>query len=195
MADEQREKGFTVNDRRWWLDEEKLEQAAETEPQVKPHYVEEMERRLEEKEKLLREYIEAHKASRADLEGARRRVEAELERRVEMERARVAASLLQILDGLERLEKNVRPEAAAESVAAGVELLGRQVQRELEKLELEKIPAAGQPFDPKLMEAVATEPVEAERENTVLEVLQTGYTLRGNLVRPAGVKVGVLRRS
>lgn len=195
MAEGQRQKGFTVNDRRWWLDEEKLEQAAEREPQVKPHYVEEMERRLEEKEKLLREYIEAHRASRADMEGARRRVEAELERRADIERVRLATSLLEILDGIERLEKNVRQQATVESLAAGVELLRRVVQRELEKLELEKIPTEGRTFDPKLMEAMATEAVEAERENKVIEVLQTGYTLKGNLVRPAGVKVGVLRKS
>lgn len=195
MTQEQRQKGYTVTDRRWWLDEEKLEQAAEREPQVKPHYVEEMERRLEEKERLLREYIEAHKASRADLEGARRRVEAELERRADLERTRLAASLLEILDGIEHLEKNVRPEATAENLAAGVKLLGRLVRRELEKLELEKIPAQGRPFDPKLMAAMATEAVDAERENEVIEVLQTGYTLKGNLVRPAGVKVGVPRQS
>ena len=194
MADERKEKGFSVNDRRWWLDEKKLEQLAVVQPETRPHYVQEIEERLQEKEKLLREYIDAHKASKADMDGVRRRLEGELERRLDAERVKVAGVLLELLDGLERLEKNVRPGVSMEDLAAGIELLGRAVQRQLDRLGLEKIPAEGGAFDPKLMEAMATEPVEAERENQVLEVLRSGYRLKGQLVRPAGVKVGVRRQ-
>lgn len=195
MDGERKDKGFSVNDQRWWLDEKKLEQLAEKQPDTRPHYVQEMEQRLQEKDKLLREYIDAHKASLADLDGVRRRIEADLERRLDVERAKLAEVLLELLDGFERLEKNVRSGASLEDLAAGVELLGRAVRRQLEKLGLEKVEAEGVAFDPKLMEAMATEAVGAERENQVLEVLRSGYLLKGRLVRPAGVKVGVRRQN
>jgi len=125
------------------------------------------------------------------MDGARRRLEAELEKRVDVEKTKVASVLLELLDGLERLEKSITPSAAIENLVEGMKLLQRQVQRELDKMGLTRIEAAGRRFDPQEMEALLTEPVEAERDGLVIDELRSGYKLKGMLVRPAGVKVGV----
>jgi molecular chaperone GrpE len=191
QTNDQKSKGYTVNDQRWWLREEALEKVSSTTSRLVPHYVEELEQRLENKEKLLQQYITAHKESKADMDGARRRLEAELEKRVDVEKTKVASVLLELLDGLERLEKSITPSAAIENLVEGMKLLQRQVQRELDKMGLTRIEAAGRRFDPQEMEALLTEPVEAERDGLVIDELRSGYKLKGMLVRPAGVKVGV----
>lgn len=190
-ADGQKSKGYTVNDQRWWLKEEALEKVSSPSSRQVPHYVEELEQKLRNNEKLLQQYINAHKESKADMEGARRRLEQELEKRVDVERVKVAGVLLELLDGLERLEKHITPGVSVDDLAAGVTMVKRQVQRELDRMALVRIDAAGRRFDPQEMEALLTEPVEAEREGIVLAELRGGYKLKELLVRPAGVKVGV----
>jgi len=61
----------------------------------------------------------------------------------------------------------------------------------LQSIGVDAIPAAGQPFDPNVAQAVGMVPVsDAARDGIVVEELQTGYTMRGQLLRPAQVRVG-----
>ncbi|RLB58171.1 MAG: nucleotide exchange factor GrpE [Deltaproteobacteria bacterium] len=184
--------GFVVRDQRWWLRDDVDLDAIAGEPRPdKPHYVEELEQRLEDKDRQLREYIQAHKASLADMEGTRKRLEGEIERRLEVQRARLAEPFVEVLDNLERLHQACRSDAPAAELAQGIELVLRQLDDSLKKIGLERIPTSGQRFDPNTMEALMTEQVEKEREGMVVDELRPGYTLAGQLVRPAGVRVGV----
>jgi molecular chaperone GrpE len=54
---------------------------------------------------------------------------------------------------------------------------------------LERIDAAGKPFDPQLHEALLQGDGPEDGEPFVADVLRTGYTLKGRIIRPAGVKV------
>ena len=61
----------------------------------------------------------------------------------------------------------------------------------LQSVGVEAIPALGQPFDPNLAQAVGMVQVgDASQDGIVIEELQTGYTMRGQLLRPAQVRVG-----
>jgi molecular chaperone GrpE len=55
---------------------------------------------------------------------------------------------------------------------------------------LGRIEAEDRPFDPERHEALLQTEGEAEGETYVVDVLRAGYTLKGRVIRPAGVKVG-----
>jgi len=70
----------------------------------------------------------------------------------------------------------------------GVQLIERKLVSLLEREGVTPIDALGQPFDPALHEAVASDPGSGGQ--TVVEVYQSGYRQRNNLLRPAMVRVG-----
>jgi molecular chaperone GrpE len=185
-------KGFTVNDRRFWLDEDADLDAipASSEP-GKPTYVEELEARLAEKEKTLRDYIQAHKSSMADMDETRARLERDLDKRLDVERARLVEPFVEVLDNLVRLR------AAAQKmpeIAQGMDLVVKQLSDELKKIGLEPIETRGCRFDPQVMEALMTAEVSPEQDGMVIDEVRPGYRLKDQVVRPAGVRVGVARK-
>ena len=66
-----------------------------------------------------------------------------------------------------------------------MDLTIRQLQEALHGLGLEEIEAQGKPFDPEIHHAVMREDAEGVEPDTVTEVLQTGYSLHGRVLRPA----------
>ena len=187
-----KKKGFTVNDRRFWLNEDAdLEDLPDRPESSKPTYVEELEGRLAEKEKTLREFIQAHKSSVADMDETRARLERELDRRLDVERAKLVGPFMEALDNLMRLR------AAAGSnpeIAQGMDLVVKQLSDELSKIGLEPIITQGCRFDPQVMEALMTAEVPEDQDGMVIEEVRPGYMLKDQVVRPAGVRVGVARK-
>ena len=185
-------KGFTVNDRRWWLKEDAESGDIPDQPEIsKPTYVEELEAQLAEKDKTLREYIQAHKSSVTGMDETRARLERDLDRRLDVERARLAGPFVEVLDNLMRLH------AAAEGnpeIAQGVEMVVKQLSDELSKIGLQPIATRGCRFDPKVMEALMTAEVSEDQDGMVLGEVRPGYMLKEQVVRPAGVQVGVARK-
>jgi molecular chaperone GrpE len=187
-------KGFTVNDARWWLrDDVPDEEISKKVDSRRPTFVEELESRLAEKDKLLQEYIQAHKSSIADMGETRERLERDAERRLEIEKARLAEPFLEVVDNLQRLLAACGQGVAMQELSEGVNLLLRQVAEQLGKIGLEPIATYGQRFDPKVMEALMTEKVDEDQDGMVLEEVRPGYKLGDHVVRPAGVRVGVSR--
>ncbi len=183
--------GFTINDRRLWLQENFDPTKVPDQPSSsKPTFVEDLEKRLEENEKLLREYIQAHKSSVADLDNARARIERELSVRLEIERARLAGPFIEVLDNLTRLRDHCCEESPS-PLFEGLELIWKQLDEQLNKLGIQPIPTNGERFQPKTMEAMATTPVDEAQEGMVLEEYRRGYTIAERVIRPAGVRVGV----
>ena len=72
----------------------------------------------------------------------------------------------------------------------GIDLVERKFVRTLDETGAEMIDPANQPFDPERMEAMMRVPVESYQQvDTVAQVFQKGYSLKGILVRPARVSV------
>jgi molecular chaperone GrpE len=94
-------------------------------------------------------------------------------------------SLLPVLDSFELALGAL--DAADEQVRKGVELVYAELLGALEKAGLERIDAAGKPFDPNEHEAVLHE--EGDGEPVVTDIMRTGYRLKGRVLRPAMVKV------
>jgi molecular chaperone GrpE len=94
-----------------------------------------------------------------------------------------------VLDSFELALKNVEAAESGdvESVRKGVELVYAELLGVLEKAGVSRVEAEGKPFDPNVHEAVMQE--DGDGEPVVSDVLRTGYTLNGRVLRPAMVKV------
>jgi len=90
---------------------------------------------------------------------------------------------------VQEAQKRVREEAAGDENFRGIELINRQFHDALAKLGVRPIPAAGEPFDPHLHQAVEVVDTSEAADDTVLEELQRGYRLKDRLLRPAMVRV------
>lgn len=101
-------------------------------------------------------------------------------------KADTAGAFLPVYDNLERALKQ---DTADEAYKKGVEMTMTQLKDVLSKLGVTEIDAAGQPFDPKLHNAVMHVEDENLGENTVAEVFQAGFQLGEKVIRFAMVKV------
>ena len=104
------------------------------------------------------------------------------------------ADLLPVLDSLEKaLESDhtaaAEETASASAIAEGVELSLKLFLDVLGRSGIEQIDPLGEPFDPQHHQAIATIENPDAEPNSVLEVMQKGYTLNGRLVRAAMVLV------
>ena len=127
----------------------------------------------------------------ADFENFRRHsAEAKLEL-VGTASAETIKGLLPVLDDCERAIKMLS-ESKDEVALEGTELIYNKLLGYLKTKGLEKIEALGEKFDTDFHEAVAQFPVqEEEKKGLVFDVVQTGYTLSGKVIRYAKVVVGI----
>ena len=116
----------------------------------------------------------------ADFENYRKRVASQHAEDVNRATGKIAEALLPVLDACE---------AAFLNHPAEVEPLFNVLLGTLRKEGLEAMNLQDQPFDPAVAEAVIHEPADDGQEPTVTEVLRTGYTWKGRVLRPAMVKV------
>lgn len=98
-----------------------------------------------------------------------------------------ARVLLPVVDNFSLALKNA--DASAEEFKKGVELIHKQLQDVLQKMNVQRIPAQGQRFDPRWHEAIEMVETDQVEDNHVLEELQPGYKIKDRLLRPAMVRV------
>ncbi|MBI1754872.1 nucleotide exchange factor GrpE, partial [Candidatus Azambacteria bacterium] len=96
--------------------------------------------------------------------------------------------LLPVLDSFELAIQHVPKELEGNGWAQGVKHTKQQVDAVLKDVGVGEIRALGEKFDPSVHEAVAEEAADGE-EGKVIEVLQKGYVLHGEVIRPAKVKI------
>jgi molecular chaperone GrpE len=98
-----------------------------------------------------------------------------------------ARTLLPVVDSFSLALKN--SSAKPEDLRKGMELIHKQLQDVLQKLNVERIAAQGEPFDPRVHDAIEMVETNDAPDHHVLEELQPGYRMKGRLLRPAMVKV------
>jgi len=130
----------------------------------------------------------------ADFENYRKRVERERSETYNRVVADIAAKLLPVVDNLKRaLEAEASVEAAESDefrhFLSGVDLINKQLNGVLDALGVKPIVAIGEPFNPHIHEAVATEATADYEPDTVIQEIVSGYRLGDKLIRPALVKV------
>ncbi len=141
---------------------------------------------LEAKENLVKEYSDRLLRLQADFENFRRRTRQEKEDLSSVVVQGLIGDLLPVIDNLERALAAAT--ADGEALRTGVDMVYKQLMEVLGKNGLEPIEAVGEKFDPNFHQAVMRQTSE-EEEDTVLEELQRGYSVRGKVVRPSMVKV------
>ena len=131
----------------------------------------------------------------AEVENVRKRLERERDDARTYSVTRFARDLLTVADNLARALAAVPAEARAKAddalraVFEGVEATERELQAALARHGVKPIEAAGQRFDPHLHQAIAEVPAQGAEPGTVVNVVQSGYTISDRLLRPAMVTV------
>lgn len=133
---------------------------------------------------------ERHLRLAAEFDNYRKRVERERGESWVRAQAQLLERLLEPLDDLARVADFDPATTPAGALHEGCEMVEKKFLRAMEAAGVEEIDAAGKPFDPTIHEALTTVPTEnPEEDNTVAQVYQKGYRLKGVLLRPARVVV------
>jgi molecular chaperone GrpE len=122
----------------------------------------------------------------AEFENARKRAEREKADYRDYATGNVVEQFLPVVDNFElALQSN----GSAEQLRKGVELIVKQMEEVLRQLQVSPIAAVGEPFDPRLHEALGSVEREDLPDQHVAEEIRRGYRLRERLLRPAMVRV------
>src|SRR5512139_1231458 len=125
------------------------------------------------------------------MENLRRRAERDVESAHKYALEKFAAALLPVKDSLE-MGLNAASGGEGEVLTRlkeGTELTLKMLAAALEKFGIKEVDPVGQPFNPDLHQAMTMQPSANHPANTVLAVMQKGYTLNDRLLRPAMVVV------
>lgn len=127
----------------------------------------------------------------AEMQNVRRRAEQDVEKAHKFGLDKFARELLTVVDSLEKALENAPQEAseAEQNWREGVEMTLKLLLDTLKKFGVEPIDPMGAPFDPQVHEAMSLVPNPNVEPNTVMAVMQKGYTLHERLLRPAMVMV------
>ena len=133
-------------------------------------------------------YLDQLQRTLAEFANYRRRVDQERNLAREFATRDLLRQIVPVLDDLQRALGSTPEDQRDAAWIQGVQLIEKKLVALLDREGVTPIDAVGQPFDPALHEAVASDPGSSGQ--TVVEVYQTGYRQRNNLLRPAMVRVG-----
>jgi molecular chaperone GrpE len=126
----------------------------------------------------------------ADLENFRRRAVREKDELRTTATGRVLEDIFPVIDTLAlAIDAARQPNADLKGLISGVDMVLSQLKSALAKHGLKEINPAGQAFDPHQHESISHQPSKDIKEEHVLTVVRTGYSLNGRLLRPASVVV------
>jgi molecular chaperone GrpE len=180
---------FQVIDKRQFLDLDSIDKVdlREEKPRY-PSYVEELMTRVAETE---RKFQEKKQQIDEEIGRTKARLETDFSRKLEAEKQKIVLPFLEVLDNLQRATAAASQTDSVEHLLEGVRMTANLFRAKLQALGVEANQAVDQPFDPNLQQAVGTVQVDREgRDGIVMEELQAGYSMNGQLLRPAQVRVG-----
>jgi len=143
---------------------------------------------LDEVKRQAAEYLDHLQRLQAEFANYKKRMLKEQTRAVEMATEPMIARLLEVLDEFDLALMASEQKPDFDKFLHGVELVYAKLKDILGAEGLQRIEAEGKPFDPELHEALM-QTGGGEGEPVVADVLRNGYTLKGRVIRPAGVKV------
>ena len=149
---------------------------------------ERLEQELAASRRRVDELARAYQALSQDREDFKQRLTRERERMLDVERGKVASTLLEAIDDLDR-----SLEASAEDsspLAQGVRLIREGMLAKLQASGIERIEVVGETFDPNVAEATDMELTSVpEDDHRVVSEVRAGYRLKERVIRPARVRV------
>ncbi|HVD78976.1 MAG TPA: nucleotide exchange factor GrpE [Propionibacteriaceae bacterium] len=159
---------------------------------------------LEDTKRERDQYLDLAQRAKADFENYRKRAAREAVDAERRGKLALARELVPSIDNLERAlqasgigpAEPAKADAVSEEVSAqealarGVQLVHSELQAALARAGVEQFDPTGEKFDPNLHEAISTQPGENGVDSgTVIETLERGYRLDGQVLRPARVIV------
>lgn len=154
--------------------------------------IEELEKKVEELENKVAKDKDDYIRLMAEFDNFRRRSSQEKLELVSVASMDTIKGLLPVLDDCERALEVLRKSDDSDAAKEGTELIYHKLLAYLQSKGLAVIDALGKEFDTDLHEAVAQFPVqEDDKKGKVFDVVQTGYTLNGKVIRFAKVVVGI----
>ena len=145
---------------------------------------------LEEAQAKVKEYWDQIMRLRADLENYRKRAARDVENAHKYGLKGFIEELLPVVDSMEMgLNASKGENVTLESIREGSELTMQMFMQVLEKQGLNEIDPLGEKFDPEQHQAISMVDDETAESNTVVNVMQKGFSLNDRLVRPAMVVV------
>jgi len=141
----------------------------------------ETERKFEEKKKQIDDEIARTKT----------RLESDFQRRLDLDKQEIVLPFLEVLDNLQRAIEAASQAGSVEHLLEGVQMTADLFLSKLQAIGVEPIETLNRPFDPNSAQAIGRVSVaDADRAGIVVEELQSGYSMKGQLLRPAQVRVG-----
>lgn len=140
-------------------------------------------------ESKAQEYLEGWQRARAEFANFRTRLLAQQQHLSRQAQRQAIEPLLAVADNFRAVTAHVPEELADNSWVQGVLHVSRQLEQLLTDLGVQPVTATGQPFDPTQHEAVEEVTDSSVPSGTVLSVVQAGYRLGDELIRPARVTV------
>lgn len=122
----------------------------------------------------------------AEFENARKRAERE---RLEFRDYATGSVVEQFLPVVDNFELALKSEGTAEQMRSGVSLIVKQMEDVLKQMQVSPVPAVGEPFDPRVHEALGSVDRDDLPDQYVAEEIRRGYRVRERLLRPALVRV------
>jgi molecular chaperone GrpE len=152
--------------------------------------VAELERSLAGEREAANDYMQRWQRAQADFANFRRRAQQEQEQRELLATGKVFASVFNALDSFERAFQTLPPSLRYYSWMDGVALIEMQLRRALDMHEVKPVEVApGAAFDPLRHESIGAVETADHPDGAIAAVVQSGYELRGFILRPALVQL------
>jgi molecular chaperone GrpE len=152
--------------------------------------------RLAELEKELEEVRQHVLYAQAETQNVRRRLEQEKVNAANYASTNFARDMLSVKDNLERalaaVPAELREDEKLKGLLAGIEATGREIDSVFQRNGISKVEAIGQKLDPHFHQAMIEVPSDDAEPGTIIQEMQSGYTIKDRLLRPA--LVGVARK-
>ncbi|MEP0071289.1 MAG: nucleotide exchange factor GrpE [Marinomonas sp.] len=188
MSDQQKNPNLeTESDLKGETQNEAVEELLEPEAELLEEATEsdELAKALEE----VAQYKEAALRAHADAQNIRRRAEQDVQKAHKFGLEKFAKAIVNVADNLERALTSTSESEDADPMREGVELTLKDLIETLARFDVKPVDPHGEPFNPELHQAMTMVPNPELEPNTVMDVVQKGYTLHGRLLRPAMVVV------
>lgn len=143
---------------------------------------------IKDLEQQIGDLTEALQRERADAINIRRRHDEQTAQLRNMVKSDVVKDLLPVIDNFERALAHTPKELEDSDYVKGVQGVVNQFTKTLAEIGVKRIKTTGEPFNPRLHEAVSVEEGEGDQE-IISEELQAGYTLGDEVIRHAMVRV------
>lgn len=161
----------------------------EQKKEKKKENFEKLKKDLEQVEKVKNDYLAGWQRSQADFLNYKKQEMERIEQLLKFAQQEVFFKLLPILDNFDLAEKKLPADLKNNENVKGLMQIKNQLKDFLKNNNLEEIESVGQKFDPQIHEAVDQIETTEQESGTIVEEVQKGYKINGQLLRPAKVKI------